>query len=86
MYQVIINPAARKELRKLSPSVVTPISMKIDSLSRNPRPVGCKKLVDNKSELWRIRVGDYRILYSIDDEVRIIDVVHIGNRRDVYKM
>ena len=86
MYQVIINPAARKELKKLSPSVVTPISVKIDSLSKNPRPAGCKKLVNNKNELWRIRVGDYRILYAIDDKVRIIDVVHIGNRRDVYKM
>jgi mRNA interferase RelE/StbE len=85
MYQIIIKPAVKKELKKLSPSIVTPISIKIDNLAKNPRPPGCKKLVNNEDELWRVRVGDYRILYTIDDKIRIVDIVNIGNRRDVYR-
>ncbi len=85
MYQIVIKPSAKKELRKLSVQVASSIALKIDSLSKNPRPEGCKKLVNNKEELWRVRVGDYRILYTIDDTVRIVDIQHVGNRRDIYK-
>jgi hypothetical protein len=46
----------------------------------------CKKLVNNKEERWRVRVGDYRIFYAIDDDIQIIDVHHIGNRRDFIAM
>ena len=85
MYQIVVKPSARKELRKLSVQVATAISEKIESLAQNPRPEGCKKLVNNKESIWRVRVGDYRILYAIDDEIRIVDIQHIGHRRDVYK-
>ncbi len=85
MYQITVKPSARKELRKLPSYIATPIAKKIDSLAKDPRPEGCKKLVNNKDELWRVRVGDYRILYAIDDEIRIVDIHHVGNRRDIYK-
>ncbi len=85
MYQIVVRPSARKELRKLSAPVATAISTKIESLAQNPRPEGCKKLVNNKENIWRVRVGDYRILYTINDEIRIVDIQHVGHRRDIYK-
>ena len=86
MYQILIKPAARKELKNLSPAVIKPVSAKIESLAKNPRPHGCKKIVYNRFTLWRVRVGDYRILYAIDDTVKIVDIQHIGHRRDVYRL
>lgn len=85
MYQIVIKPSARKELRKLSVRIATNVAIKIESLAQDPRPEGCKKLTNNKENIWRIRVGDYRILYTIDDEISIVDIQHIGPRREVYK-
>jgi len=53
------------------------------TLADNPRPPGCAKLKGRDE--WRVRVGDYRIVYGIDDEQRVVEVVHIGHRRDVYR-
>jgi mRNA interferase RelE/StbE len=53
-------------------------------LENDPRPAGCKKLVGEKEELWRVRVGDYRIIYSIDDSIFIVDIGRVGRRKDVY--
>ncbi len=61
------------------------IIKKIDGLASIPRPEGCKKLVNDKQELWRVRVGDYRILYAIDDIIQIIDIHYVGHRRDIYR-
>jgi mRNA interferase RelE/StbE len=85
MYQIVVKPSVRKEFRKLSIRVASAISDKIESLAQNPRPDGCKKLVNNKEDIWRVRVGDYRILYTIEDDIRIVDIQHVGHRRDVYK-
>ncbi|MEK6777526.1 MAG: type II toxin-antitoxin system RelE/ParE family toxin [bacterium] len=60
------------------------ILSKIDALATNPRPIGCKKL-QGPTRLWRLRVGDYRIVYDIDDRNRIVDIVVVRHRRDVYK-
>jgi mRNA interferase RelE/StbE len=64
-YQVIISKAATKELRNLPKEIIPALYHKMLSLSEDPRPEGCKKLVSNKEAIWRIRVGDYRITYSI---------------------
>ena len=85
MYQIVVKPSAGRELRKLPVHIATSIARKIDSLANNPRPEGCKKLVNNKQEFWRVRVGDYRILYAIEDEIRIVDIHHIGHRLDIYR-
>lgn len=85
MYQIVVKPSAKKELKKLPNRAAAAIFEKIESLGKNPRPEGCKKLVNNKENIWRVRVGDYRILYIIDDEIEIIDVQHVGHRRDVYR-
>ena len=50
----------------------------------NPRPKGAKKL-ESKEEIWRIRIGDYRVLYAIEDVIKIIEVRNIGHRKDIYK-
>lgn len=59
------------------------ISTVIDQLASIPRPDGCKKL--KGSFYWRVRVGDYRIVDGINDEIRIVDIRRIGHRRDVYE-
>jgi mRNA interferase RelE/StbE len=84
LYEIVVLPAARKALRKLDPTSRERIGAKIDRLARNPRPSGCKKL-EGGDELYRIRVGDFRVIYRIEDEVLVVAVVTIGNRRDVYR-
>ncbi len=85
MYQIVVKPSAKRELKKLIPRTLALIADKIESLAMNPRPDGCKKLVSNREELWRVKVGEYRILYAIDDEIRIVDIHHVGHRREIYR-
>lgn len=58
----------------------------IDGLAENPKPFGYIKLKDETEDIYRIRVGDYRILYSIDDVVRIVEIRNVGNRKDIYDL
>ena len=60
-----------------------PILLAISDLSSNPRPKGCKKLKNRVA--YRIRVGDYRIIYEIYDDKLLIDVIHLGHRKEVYR-
>lgn len=82
-YQIKISRNAEKSLRKLPTKSVRTIRTKIRTLADNPRPDGCKKLVAS-DRLYRIRTGNYRILYTIADDVLIVTVVKIGDRKDVY--
>ena len=84
MYQIIIHKQALKELVQLSKKDNQKITLAIDKLAENPRPVGCKKLKGEHEYIWRIRVGDYRILYSIDEGVKIVEVGKVGHRKDIY--
>lgn len=84
-YKVSITKLASKELRELPKNLVPKVFLKIQSLAEDPRPHGCKKLEGYREEFWRVRVGDYRIIYTIEDEIRIVEIRQIGNRRDVYK-
>lgn len=70
-------------MRDLPAVVNVRISAAIDGLKDTPRPPGCKKL-QGREDLWRIRVGDYRIIYAIDDTIRVVDVRRIGHRGDIY--
>lgn len=81
-YNVQILRRAQKELAALPPFVYPRMCDAIRDLAGNPRPPGCKKLVGRNG--WRIRVGDYRVIYEIDDSGQMITVMHIGHRRDVY--
>ena len=82
-YTVGFSGAARQTLRRLDGSVRKRIVLRIEALEEEPRPSGCKKLAG--SDLWRIRVGDYRVVYSIQDTRLVVLVVRVGHRREVYR-
>ena len=83
-YQVRILPAAARALAALPVNVRRRIDSRIRSLAENPRPHDVKKLKGTDGLLFRIRVGDYRVLYQIDDAARVVTVVKVGHRKDVY--
>ena len=85
MYKIIIKREALKELERLPRKISVSITAAIELLSNDPRPIGCKKLKGANENLWRIRVGDYRVIYLIEDTVRIVNVRKIGNRKDIYE-
>jgi mRNA interferase RelE/StbE len=82
-YNINILRRAQKELANLPADVYPRVRDALRSLAEQPRPSGCLKLKGREG--WRIRVGDYRVLYEIDDNKQIVSVVHIGHRRDVYQ-
>jgi mRNA interferase RelE/StbE len=84
-YEVTFTNSAQKDLDKLPKTVLKKIAPVIDSLALNPRPAGCKKLQGSYENLWRARAGDYRIIYMIEDEIRIIEVRRVRHRKNVYK-
>lgn len=83
-YAVELKPSARKELDSLPDTVLTRVIHKIESLARDPRPAGCKKLKGYK-DLWRVRIGDWRIVYIIDDAARLVSVTRVAHRSKVYE-
>lgn len=83
-YFIEIKRSAQKELSQLPKPVAEKIVTQIRGLADNPRPNGCKKLVGTEHS-YRIRVSDYRVVYSIFDQRLIIQVVKIGHRKDVYQ-
>lgn len=83
-YSITFARSARKELEALDPPVALRILRKIEALSHNPRPDGVTKL-EGAENLWRIRVGDWRVSYHILDRERVVDVVAIRRRSDAYR-
>lgn len=82
-YYIEILRSAQKQLRKIVKQDQGRIISAIEALASNPRPVGTKKLTGRPA--WRIRIGDYRVIYEIQDNKLIILVVYIGHRREVYR-
>ncbi len=83
-YQIEFVKQAAKQLRALPAQEQERLQPKIDALATEPRPIGVIKLAGEEN-LYRIRVGDYRIIYSIQDDQLLVLVVKIGHRRDVYR-
>ena len=83
-YAITFARSARKELERLEPAQVNRIFPIIESLTQNPRPTQCKKL-SGLQNLWRIRVGDYRLIYHIHDKQKMVDIVAIRHRREAYR-
>ena len=82
-YSISIKPSAAKELQAISDkAMLTRLIEKIKSLATQPRPSGSEKLA-GRPNLYRVRQGNYRVIYSVDDEARVVDVVKVGHRRDV---
>ena len=82
-HSIKIEPAPRKFLDNLDAQTSRRITQTIHKLSSNPRPRGCKKLKGR--DAYRIRVGDYRVVYEIYDDVLVILVVRVAHRREVYQ-
>ena len=83
-YQVLLTPAAVRQLRKLDPAGRRRVQAAIDLLADEPRPPGARQLVGGAGE-WRVRTGDFRIIYDIRDRELLVLVVKVGHRRDVYE-
>jgi len=83
-YNVAFSRSARKELERLPSQLVERIFPKIESLAGQPRPSGSKKLKGGQG-LWRIRVGDYRVVYSVNDAGRNVDIVAVRHRSEAYR-
>ena len=83
-YSLEIKQSAQKELDALDDAVFIRIDRKILALADNPRPAGCKKLKGYKDQ-WRLRVGDWRVLYIIDDASKRVSLTRIAHRREVYE-
>ena len=84
IYRIEFTPAADRDFRGLPQDVQRRLRPKIDALAGNPRPPGIETLTGEK-DLHRVRVGDYRIVYQIRDEVLLVVLVRIRHRRDVYR-
>lgn len=82
-YKVRIVHSAEKEMDRLPRAIHTRISSKILSLENNPRPRGAKRLSDR--EEYRLRISDYRVLYTVDDKNNAVTIFAIGHRREVYR-
>lgn len=81
-YQIIINRSAIKRLQKIQDPFYLKIKESIYQLAIEPRPAGCKKLKGR--EAYRIRVADFRIIYTVNDSVLIVEVLDLGHRRNIY--
>ena len=82
-YNIEIKKSAAKEIENLPKRELQTVLHKIHSLTENPRPHGCEKL--SGQDKYRVRCGDYRVLYTIEDIVLIVCVVKVGHRKDVYR-
>ena len=84
MYALLIKCSAERDLRRLPRVLFERVNERILSLRDDPRPHGVRKL-SGALEGWRVRVGDYRILYQIDDEAQTVTIVRVRHRREVYR-
>jgi mRNA interferase RelE/StbE len=83
-YRVALTNAAKRDLRHFIPNLQQRVAIRLQALKDTPRPAGAVKLRDRENE-WRIRVGDYRIIYQIDDDERLVTVLRISHRREAYR-
>ena len=83
-YELLVSNSAEKALKKLPRSVLPNIAAAIQALAVNPRPFGCRKLA-GLEDVYRVRVGTYRIIYEILEDKLIIHILKVGHRKDVYR-
>ncbi len=84
MMRVIISPAAQRDIRRLASSVKERVLSTLHALRDNPRPTGCRLPRDHSPPTWRVRVGDWRILYEIDDDAGAVTVTGVRHRSKAY--
>lgn len=84
MYEVYLERAAERDLKRLPAEAFHRIISSIRTLSENPRPPGCRKVTGSEND-WRIRIGDYRVIYEIDEGEKAVKVFRIRHRREAYR-
>ena len=84
-YNIRFAQSARKELEHLDASVVNRAFPRIEALAQNPRPRGCRKLQGFES-IWRIRVGDYRVIYQVLEDEQVVDIIAVRHRSQAYRL
>jgi mRNA interferase RelE/StbE len=84
VHKVFLEKRAEREIKKLPAEIFYRIIPQLKALSENPKPSGCRKITGSKN-YWRIRIGDYRIIYEIDEGEKAVKVMRIRHRREVYK-
>ena len=82
-YSIVFKKSATKQIRLLPKQMLSKVASAIDELADDPRPASCKKL-QGFNDTYRIRIGDYRVLYTVDDSIVTVEVVKVGNRKDIY--
>lgn len=82
--RVVLSPSAQRDLRRLSSDVADRVIAALHRLRDNPRPPGCLLLSDSTPPVWRIRVGDWRVLYEISDEAAVVRVTGVRHRSKAY--
>jgi mRNA interferase RelE/StbE len=83
-YNIVFARSASRELERLGEPLVSRILSRIEALALTPRPDGCRKL-QGAPVLWRIRVGDYRVLYAVDDAKNLVDIIAVRHRSGAYR-
>ncbi len=83
-HRIEVSPAAARQLKKIDRRVLPQIVEKIDLLAGEPRPRGCEKL-SGYENLYRVRVGDYRIVYGVEERLVVVVVLKVGNRAAIYQ-
>ncbi len=83
-YAVSFRRSADKDLRRLDATVQRRVLRAINGLARNPRPAGCRKLVGSDNA-FRVRVGDYRVIYTVEDAILVVAIESIRHRREAYR-
>lgn len=83
-YKLHWKTSAKKELKRLDPAIIPSIIKAVESLAENPHPIGHKKLHEGQ-HAYRIRVHDYRVIYSIENQILTIEIIRIAHRREVYR-
>ncbi|MBL7202198.1 MAG: type II toxin-antitoxin system RelE/ParE family toxin [Anaerolineae bacterium] len=84
MYEVYLERAAERDLRKLPAETFHRIIPRIRALAETPRPPGCRKLTGSDSD-WRIRIGEYRVIYEIDDAEKTVRIFRVRHRQEAYR-
>ena len=82
-YSIVFRKSAQKQIRRLPKMAVARITIAIDALADDPRPANCKKM-QGVDSIYRIRVGDHRVIYQVDDNIVTVEVIKVGSRQDVY--
>lgn len=84
MFELFIESRAERDLKRLPAEVFARVVEAMQGLRDNPRPPGCRKLTGAERD-WRIRVGDYRVVYEIDSQARAVRIMRVRHRREVYR-